>query len=149
MQAEAGSKKLVVTSTPRTDGGVMLATEKGSVECSFPKPDLLLARYSGALTGELYGAMAELVARRLVQQPSLRMFIDLEAVTDFEAAFRDGWAGWFRTNRKSLRELHVLFRSRLIGIALTVIGVATGGNIKTYGERAAFDQALGAAKRGA
>ena len=121
-------------------GATRLSNEKGSVTYSFPLPDVVLARYAGLLTSELYTEVVDIMARRLAVRPALRMFADLGDIEDYEAGFREGWAGWFRTHRKSVTELHVLFRSRLVGIGLTVIGVATGGNIRTYSDRAAFER---------
>jgi hypothetical protein len=138
------------TSTLRSEslanGTTRLFTEKGAVEYSFPLPDVVLARYSGTLTAELYTEVVDIMARRLAVRPTLRLFADLGDITDYDAGFREGWAGWFRTHRKSVGELHVLFRSRLVGIGLTVIGVATGGNITTYSDRAAFERVVPAAR---
>jgi hypothetical protein len=136
-QAHVSSSTLKSESLP--DGTMRLSCEKCSVTYSFPEPDVVLARYAGVLTAELYTGVVEIMARRLAVRPTLRLFADLGDITDYDAGFREGWAGWFRTHRKSISALHVLFRSRLVGIGLTVIGVAIGGNIITYSDRDAFE----------
>jgi hypothetical protein len=142
---EAG--KATLRSESLANGATRLFSEKGAVAYSFPQPDVVLARYSGMLTAELYTEVVDIMARRLAVRPTLRLFADLGDITDYDAGFREGWAGWFRAHRKSVGELHVLFRSRLVGIGLTVIGVATGGNITTYSDRAAFERAVPTAHR--
>ena len=142
MRSEAETRRHTLRSETLADGATRLSSDKGSVTYSFPLPDVVLARYAGVLTAELYTEVVDIMARRLAVRPTLRMYADLGDIEDYDAGFREGWAGWFRTHRKSVTELHVLFRSRLVGIGLTVIGVATGGNIKTYSDRAAFEQIL-------
>ena len=142
MRPQAEARSSTLRSESLSEGATRLSNEKGSVTYSFPQPDVVLARYAGVLTAELYTEVVDIMARRLAVRPSLRMYADLGDIEDYEAGFREGWAGWFRTHRKSVTELHVLFRSRLVGIGLTVIGVATGGNIKTYSDRDAFERVV-------
>ncbi len=140
MRSEAETRRYTLRSESLAEGATRLSSEKGSVTYAFPLPDVVLARYAGLLTAELYTEVVDIMARRLAVRPTLRMYADLGDIDDYDSGFREGWAGWFRTHRKSVAELHVLFRSRLVGIGLTVIGVATGGNIKTYSDRAAFER---------
>lgn len=142
MRVESEARKSPLRSESLADGVTRLSSEKGSVAYSFPQPDVVLARYAGVLTAELYTGAVEIMARRLAVRPTLRMFADLGDIEDYDAGFREGWAGWFRAHRQSIGELHVLFRSRLVGIGLTVIGVATGGRILTYSDRAAFERVV-------
>lgn len=145
MRSEAVSSALVVRTEPHGDGSTRLSTEKGSVTYAFPKPDVVVARYAGILTVELFRGMDEVLARRLALRPSLRLYVDLGDIEHYEPAFREGWAGWFRAHRAQTAALHVLFRSRLVGIGLTVISVALGASITTYSDRAAFERVVSAA----
>jgi hypothetical protein len=140
MRPESEARKNVLRSESLEGGVTRLFDDKGAVAYSFPQPDVVLARYSGVLSAALYTEVVDIMARRLAVRPTLRMFADLGEIADYDAGFREGWAGWFRTHRKSVGELHVLFRSRLVGIGLTIIGVATGGRILTYSDRAEFER---------
>jgi hypothetical protein len=124
------------------NGVTRAADEKSAVEFWFPKPNVAIGRYTGTPTAELFGPVNDAMARHLRTERSLHVFADLDAIDGFETAFREAWTAWFRKNRSAVASCHILFRSRLVAIGISMVGAALGGMVQTYSKREDFELAL-------
>jgi hypothetical protein len=53
--------------------------------------------------------------------------------------------GWHKALAPQTRSLHVFVRSKLIAMSVSVVNMLTGGMLRPYTNRAAFDAAIAAA----
>jgi hypothetical protein len=70
---------------------------------------------------------------------ALDAFHDWEAVTGYESIVRQELARWSEVHEKA-GEVHVLVRSRLVAMGVSVANVALGGMIQVYSDRAKFEK---------
>lgn len=70
------------------------------------------------------------------------VYIDCEAQTGHDAAFRERLVDWARGIHPRTRTYCLLVRSRIVGFGLTVANMLVGGHAVTLTDRAAFEAKL-------
>lgn len=80
----------------------------------------------------------------------IALFDDLERVTGYDTAVRVRLTAWGREHRSHIVAHHILTRSKLVAMGVSVASLALGGAIEAHSRRDSFDGALrGQVKRGA
>lgn len=74
-------------------------------------------------------------------------FYDLWDNESYDTKARTSTTRWLSTNAKHIEQIHFLVRSRIVSMALSMIGRLHQGLIVSYANRANFDAALGATLR--
>jgi len=68
------------------------------------------------------------------------VFHDWEGVTGYESVVRQELVRWSQEQTKS-GEVHILVKSRIVAMGVSVANVALGGELKVYSDRQKFDKA--------
>jgi len=76
---------------------------------------------------------------------NLVIFFDGWLLVDYDSDLRIELTNWLIKNRDRLAELHAVYQSRLVAVAIEVANVALGGLIKIHPSRSTFDQEVAAA----
>jgi hypothetical protein len=106
--------------------GVLLLTGSGS-------------RSSSAEDGRAELALLKELDSELKRAGTLTVFADLREMPRMSAQSRDLAATWMRENRANIKASHVLVRSKLVEMALSIVGMLVGGGIlKLYSRPDAF-----------
>ncbi len=80
----------------------------------------------------------------------IALFDDLERVTGYDTEVRVQLTAWARKHRSRIAAHHILTRSKLVAMGVSVASLALGGAIEAHVRRDSFDAALlGQMKRGA
>jgi hypothetical protein len=72
----------------------------------------------------------------------LTLLIDFWDMPGYESFFRVGLTEWGLEHRARLEPIHLLARSPLVRMGVSVANLALGGLIKTYALRASYDVAV-------
>lgn len=85
--------------------------------------------------------------RELDAHGSLDLFMDMRYVERGSRKSREPWKEWARRNRARHRS-HILVRSSLLHMAISVIAMASGTVMHSYSDEALFMAELGTKARG-
>jgi hypothetical protein len=67
------------------------------------------------------------------------LLADFWDMQTYDSQVRVGWTGWCTKHRADLDGLHILLRSKLVAMGVTVANLALGGLITVHTERTKFD----------
>jgi hypothetical protein len=81
----------------------------------------------------------------LAKARRVRVFYDFWEMPTYDSEMRTEWTRWLATHRASLDSLHVLARSKLVLMGVSVANLALGGIVRTHSTREPFDAQLRAA----
>jgi hypothetical protein len=70
------------------------------------------------------------------------VFHDWELASGYEPALRPMFTDWYRLVKAKTGGVHVLTRSKLVSMGVSLVAMATGSDIAAYRERVAFEKAL-------
>lgn len=70
------------------------------------------------------------------------VFHDWELAGGYEPALRPIFTDWYRTVKSKTAGVHVLTRSKLVSMGVSLVAMATGSDIAAYRDRASFEKAL-------
>jgi hypothetical protein len=91
-------------------------------------------------------ALAPLMTRRadaIIAQTKLTLFFDFWEMPTYDSEMRMLWTQWLLSHRSHLNGLHVLARSKLVSMGVSVANLALGGIIQSYPTPSGpFEQAL-------
>lgn len=80
-------------------------------------------------------ALAPLMTRRadlIVARSRIRMFFDFWTMPTYDSEMRTEWTNWLVSHRERLDAIHVVARSKLVAMGVSVANLALGGIIKSY-----------------
>jgi hypothetical protein len=125
------------------DGAVLICGTNLRVRVAVLKPGVVLASAHGEVAdAEDARAEAVLLAeldRELERAGTLTLFADLRESPRMPAASRDKIAQWTRRHQARLLPSHVLVRSKLLEMAMSIIAMLVGGGlIKIHSRPQAF-----------
>lgn len=72
----------------------------------------------------------------------IALFDDLEDLRGYDSGVRLRLTDWGKKHRAQIVAFHILTRSRLVAMGVTVANLALGGHIRAHTNRASFDVAL-------
>jgi hypothetical protein len=70
------------------------------------------------------------------------LFYDLWELESYESELRKQMTSWVMERRSLVAEMHVLLRSKLVSMGVSVANLALGGIITTHTQRAPFQKAF-------
>ena len=122
-----------------------LTTTKGSLEIWQPAPGVVFQRCKGHATV----GFSETITQRLdvLLSKGIRpvVFDDWEGLTSYDSGARIHLTAWTAENASKLRGIHMLFRSKLVAMGVTVANLTLKGGMATYASRPEFESVLAAA----
>ena len=115
------------------DGAVLFCGSHLRIRVAVLKPGIVLATASGEAIdiddAMAEAAMLEELDREFERAGSLTLFADLRQSARMPAASREKFARWARRHQSRLVLSHVLVRSTLIEMALSIITMLVGGGL--------------------
>ncbi len=96
----------------------------------------------GYNSGACAPLITEEIGRAIPTDGKLVSFVNLSQQTGQASVTREWWAAWVKEHRPQLEGAHMLVRSRLMDMAISVLGMMLGGVIHSYSEPAAFEAAI-------
>jgi hypothetical protein len=74
---------------------------------------------------------------------TVTIFVNLLEESGNSASTREAWATWAREHRSAIESTHILFRSRLMEMAISIVAMLVGGGtIKAYSNLREFEQSV-------
>ena len=125
----------VLTETRRVqpDGAVLFRGPNLRVRVAVLKPGFVLASAHGEVAEERDASVETAVLaeleRELTRAGTLTLFADLRQSPRVPAASREKLAQWALRHRARLRPSHVLVRSKLLEMAMSIISMVTGDGL--------------------
>ena len=107
-----------------------------------PAPGILLVQLSGVGEEEYAKHVIDALDRALEKGVPLKMFYDMEGMTNYDSSFRTKLTARFLECRKDIEKLVVLAKSRLVTMGISVANLALGGIITLHEDRAEFAHAF-------
>lgn len=107
-----------------------------------PAPHVELVRGEGHATGEIVDAILEQRDHILAEVGHIALFDDLELMTGYDSGVRVRLTEWSKEHRTRISAFHILTRSKLAAMGVTVANLALGGSIRAHVRREAFERAL-------
>ena len=115
------------------DGSVLFCGSHLQIRVAVLKPGIVLATANGEAIDRhdalAEAAMLEELDRELERAGSLTLFADLRQSARMPAASREKIARWARRHQSRLLLSHMLVRSSLIEMALSIITMLVGGGL--------------------
>ena len=141
--AETVTKRSVLA-----DGSLCFRTSKFTQVMTRLAPGRMLVTGIGYNDGRCAPLITEEMTRAMPPGGTLIAFVNLSAQTGQASDAREWWAEWAKGHREKLECTHMLVRSRMMDMAISVLGMLIGGGINAHSEQASFEAAITAAVPG-
>ena len=125
-------------------GGFRWSSPYGALTVTRPLPHIELIRAEGYAEAAVVAPILEHRDRIIRECGSIALFDDLELMTGYASAGRVGLTEWSRLNKAHISAFHILTRSKITAMGVTVANVALGGHIRAHSRRESFEHALDA-----
>jgi len=112
-----------------------------------PAPGVVVFVEKGFLTSEFAAHIVDHCDRALDEALKVEVFVDGYELDGYDPEIRNGASDWLRRNSARVIAQHMLVRSRLTKMGLSVVSLAFGGLIRGHHERRSFDADLAVAIR--
>jgi hypothetical protein len=128
----------------QADGSVLISGRAIRFRVAVLNPGYVLLTASGGRANHPEDAQAETLMiaeldRELRRAGVLTVFADLRQTSRMSAESREVASSWMRQNRSALKGSHVLVGSKLLEMAMSIVGMLVGGGIlKVYSQPRAF-----------
>lgn len=122
--------------------GVRFFDEKGSAILRRPAPHVEYLIASGYARAEAANHIIAQRKRILEECGKIALFDDLENLEGYDSTVRLKLTTWSRENRSKIVAFHILTRSRIVAMGVTVANLALGGSIRPHLDRRSFEEAL-------
>lgn len=106
-------------------------TKRGTMNLDWTESGALLV----VLAGHGDRVLAPLMTRRadlLAARSRMRFFFDFWQMPTYDSEMRTEWTSWLVKHRSRLDGVHVVARSKLVSMGVSVANLALGGIIKSY-----------------
>ena len=117
-------------------------SDRGSLTIRRPRLDLIVFVEAGHLEEGFAPLIEEASNQALECKLPLHIFVDAYDLTGYAPSVRKGPTDWLNRNRASVAVQHMLVRSKLTKMGLSVASLALGGLLRGHASRASFRQAL-------
>jgi hypothetical protein len=117
-----------------------LVGKSGSVVLESPTPDVVVVRFTGHVSADLVPGVVDSLERAQRGTP-IDYFFDAWELHSYDSQLRTRLTSWFAANRKSVRSLHTVTKSKIVKMGIGVANVVLGFIID-HADRASFDRAL-------
>ncbi|MBL9009280.1 MAG: hypothetical protein JNJ46_33780 [Myxococcales bacterium] len=124
-----------------------LASSKGDIQLSWPRPDVLLVRLTGHFDRKLGAFMLDAATQGLAQHKRMQIFCDWSDATGYDSDVRVTFTSWAASHQERAK-LSLLVTTKIVAMGVSVANLALGGALQVFNNRAAFESALRAAKSG-
>jgi hypothetical protein len=109
--------------------------------------DAVISVYDGHCLGEFFEPANQVLEKLIARRGKVVLFNDTTKITGYDAAYREKWTHWFLGHRSQVEMLHILVRSGILKMAVSLVSLAVSGLIKGHSDPASFRKALGPLER--
>jgi len=139
-QAEAVTLRSVLA-----DGSQCFRVPKFTQIVTRLAPGYVLVTGIGYNSGECAPLITAELARAIPAGGKVTSFVNLAAQTGQASVAREWWSQWVDQNRAQVATTHMLVQSRMMDMAISVLGMVLGGGmIKAHSDVAAFEALIAA-----
>ena len=125
---------------------IELKSARGSFGLRVMTPELIVATFRGYCDTSLGQAAIHELTPRVTARPQVLMFTDCELMTGYASEVRIRFTQWAKTYQAHIGPGHILVRSKLVAMAISVVSLATGRpNNNVHTSRGDFERALATA----
>jgi hypothetical protein len=79
----------------------------------------------------------------LADAGKIAIFYDFGSMPGYDSGLRVVWTQWFQAHLRSIAGIHIVVKSKIVAMGVSVVNLAVGGIIQTHTHRAgAFERAL-------
>jgi hypothetical protein len=107
-----------------------------------PASGILLIQLSGIGEEEYAEHVIEAIDRQLERGARLRLFIDMEGMTNYDSAMRTKLTTRLLQCRNEIDAMVVMAKSRIVTMGVSVANLALGGIIRAHEDRGEFVEAF-------
>jgi hypothetical protein len=125
-----------------SSGLIHLSDVRGEAFLSFVAPNVLLCTIRRHVSELLGAAIVLEFDRMLAQCTRMHLFIDADEMTGYDTEFRSRSTEWGSRARPRLISNHVLVRSKIVAMGVTVANMIIRGNVEMHSNRADFEKSL-------
>jgi hypothetical protein len=137
-QAETGTERNVLK-----DGSLCYRTSKFTQVITRLAPGFVLVTGVGYNDGHCAPLITAELTQAIPAQGKLITFVNLAGQTGQASVAREWWAAWVKEHRPQLGGTHMLVRSKMMDMAISVLGMIIGGGmIKAHSNVAAFEAVI-------
>lgn len=124
------------------DGTVVYSDDTGRAVLQRLAPGVLLLTSIGEFQVSFTNGPMQDFDREIAEHGSLAMYLNLLERKAVASSSRKPWTEWAAKNRNKIR-VHVLMKSKLVGMAITVMAMLAGGlQLTTYSDVAELERAI-------
>ncbi len=118
-----------------------------TLELAAPAPHILASRVVGMGSLEMVQSIIEFGDALISATGSIQIFHDFSEVSGYRAEARRVLVDWGVRNPAAIRRTHVLFRSKVVAMGVSLATRLLGEQLTGYSKYAEFDTARAAAVR--
>ncbi len=105
-------------------------------------PGLAEIRYAGLATADFPREIQARLDPWVAAGTRITLFIDAAELKSYETEFRSLWADWMRSNGAQIDAVHILFKSKLVEMGISIVNPFVGGFIVPWSDVDGFETAL-------
>lgn len=125
------------------DGSRCFRSSKFTLILTRLAPSVVLSTAIGYNSGDSAPLITAEMSRLIPATGKLHSFVNLSQQTGQASAAREWWAAWVKQNRPQLGVTHMLVRSKVMDMAISVTAmIIGGGQIKSHSSPASFEAAI-------
>jgi hypothetical protein len=122
--------------------GVRIRDGRGVLTVRRPAPHVELIRCEGYGRRDHLDFVIASRDRILREEGRIAIFDDLVDLRGYDSEVRTRLTAWSRAHRGSIVAFHILLRSKIVAMGVSLANAAIGGNIEAHTDRAPFEAAL-------
>ena len=107
-----------------------------------PQPFVVIVRGKGHAAAHHAHRVIVWRERALASKRPIVLFDDLEEMHSYESEVRLRLTRWIAINRSRIEAVHILMRSKIASMGVTLANLALGGFIRSYTRRDEFEREL-------
>lgn len=136
-----------LTHTELPNGEDRWASSRGELRLRWPAPGVVVFVEKGFLSAAFVPFILHGASVALSQAQRITLFVDGYDLEGYDPEIRNAGTSVLKDNASRVIVQHMLMRSRLAKMGLSVVSLILGAVIEGHTERAPFDAALGKAIR--
>ena len=122
--------------------GDTVQCRRGTLRVWSPVRGVVVHEFKGYLEPDSARLLIDRLERLMGTRNAIDAFNDWEGISGYDTEARVLLTEWVRRTRPRFRSIHVLVRSRLVGMGISVANLALGGMLTAHHERRSFDRAV-------
>lgn len=139
----------MLTRVETPSGDESWTSPRGTLTIRHPAPGVVLFIEKGFLIGDFAAHIKAHSDRVLEESPNITLFVDAYELEGYDPEIRNAGSAFLKEHGHKVVAQHMLVRSRLTKMGLSVVSLMFGGLIKGHHDRNSFDGELAGSIRSA